>query len=150
MGLPWQPNAHPNDRLGAPNQGGWSHKAEVPQLRLGVEQRRTRTAFGNRTVSCGSGRSIPWLRGEGLFWKPPIGEGLFCFWLTPPLTTPENFNVFTINQVDAALGMGWGGDGVGSVNVRLHLQTKLMLRWGWGGVGMGWGLLTFACTCKPS
>ena len=72
------------------------------------------------------------------------------FLLTPPLTAPENFHVFTINQVDTTLGMGWGGDGVGSVNVRLHLQTKLILRWGWGGVGMGWGLLTFACTCKRS
>ena len=51
-----------------------------------------------------------------------------------PLTAPENFHVFTINQVDTTLGMGWCGDGVGSVNVRLRLQTKLMLHWGWGGV----------------
>ena len=41
------------------------------------------------------------------------------FMLTPPLTAPENFHVFTITQVDTMLGMGWG-------------------------------LLTFACTCKPS
>ena len=51
---------------------------------------------------------------------------LKVFLLTPPLTAPENFHVFTINQVDTTVGMGWGGAGVGCYQVlkRKCFQVK--------------------------